>query len=95
MTKAPNIQCLKDMENCSSDVTRANLSMTMFQIHILLIPVVSGNIADEYNCPHDSVLINQKKLVKELKRDENKLKSGNKSVSDLQESGQAKPPTET
>ena len=48
------------------DVPAANVSMTGFEMCTLLMHVVSGEIADEYDCLHDSVLTNTEKLVKEL-----------------------------
>ena len=47
--KAQNLPCLKDTENCSTDVTWANVSMTGFEMCTLLMRVVSHEIADEYD----------------------------------------------
>ena len=59
--KPPNLSYLKATENCPVDVTRANGSMTGFEMCTLLMHVVSHEIADEYDCLHDSVPTDPKK----------------------------------
>jgi hypothetical protein len=93
--KAPNLPCLKDTANCPMDVTRANVSMTGFEMCTLLMRVISHEIADEYDCLHDSVPTDPKKLVKELTKIETKLKSSSKSATDSRNRSQPGAPTET
>ena len=62
--KTPNLPCLKDIENCPMDITRANVSMTGFEMGTLRMRVVSRNISDEYDCLHHSVPTDPKKLFK-------------------------------
>jgi hypothetical protein len=64
--KAPKLPCLKDIKNCPPNVTRANVSVTNFEMCTLLMRVVSDEIADEYDCLRESVPTDPKKLVKEL-----------------------------
>ena len=85
---APNLPCLKDTENCPMDVTRANVSMTGFEMCTLLMRVVSHEIADEYECLHDVVPTNPKQLVKELTKIENKIKSSAKTATDARNRAQ-------
>ena len=65
---------MKDTEDCPKDVTRANMSMTELEMCTSLTRLISDRIADEYNCLHDSVPTNPKKLAKELSKIKNKLK---------------------
>jgi hypothetical protein len=49
---APSLPCLKDQEDCPSEVERRNKSMTPFVMCRLLMRDVSIQIEDEYNCLH-------------------------------------------
>ena len=77
------------------DVTRANVSMTGFEMCTLLMRVVSHEIAAEYDCLHDSMPTDPKKMVKELTKLETRLKTSSKAVSDLGKWGQTGPPSES
>ena len=76
------------------DVPAANVNMTGFEMCTLLMRMVSDKIADEYNCLHNSVSTNTKKLVKERTKIENKIKSSLKSATALRKHGQARLPSE-
>ena len=55
--------------------------------------LVSDKIADKYNCLHDFISIDPTKLMKELTKIEDKLKS-TKTTTDLCKHGQVGPPSE-
>ena len=76
------------------DVPIANVSMTGIEMCTLLRCVVSYKITEEYHCLHAIVPSNPNKLVKELTKTENKLKSSSKSVTGLRERGQDGPSRE-
>ena len=92
---APKLPYLKDTKNCPMDVTRANMSMTGFEICMLQMCVVSEITTDEYRCLQDSVPIDPKKLINELTKIEQKIKSSLKSAFNLRKCYQAVPPSET
>jgi len=70
----PDLPCLKDEDDCPSEVTRANVSMTGFEMCTLLMRLVTDEVAEEYDVLHPKVPIDPKKLVKELEKIERKLK---------------------
>ena len=69
--------------------------MTGFEMCTLLMCVVSHKITDEYDWLYNSYSTNQKKLVKELTKIENKLKNSSKYDTDSRNCGQPDPPSET
>ena len=56
------------------DVTCVNGSMTGCEVRTLYMRAVSHKTAGEYDCLHNSVSTDPKKLVKELTKIKNKLK---------------------
>jgi hypothetical protein len=72
---APSLPCLKDQPDCPAEVERRNVSMTPFAVCGLLMRNVSVQIEDEYNCLHNVVPTNPKKLVEQLTKIEMKLGS--------------------
>jgi len=72
---APSLPCLKDQADCPPEVERRNVSMSPFAMCGLLMRNVSVQIEDEYNCLHNIVPTNPKKLVEQLTKIETKLGS--------------------
>ena len=77
------------------DVPAANVSMTGFEMCTLLMHVVTDELVDKYDCSHDCVPTDPKKLVKELTQIETRLKSSSKTASGLRTRGQTGPPSES
>mgnify|MGYP000875615735 FL=1 len=72
---APHLPCLKDQPDCPKEVERRNLQMTPFAMCGLLMRNVSIQMEDEYNCLHENVPTDPKKLVDQLTRIETKVRS--------------------
>ena len=72
---APSLPCLKDQPDCPPGVERNNVSMTPFAMCNLLMRNVSPKMEDEYNCLHDTVPTDPKKLVEQLTKIETKLRT--------------------
>ena len=71
----PSLPCLKDQLDCPAAVERSNVSMTPFAMCNLLMRNVHPKMEDEYNCLHDTVPTDPKKLVEQLTRIETKLRT--------------------
>jgi hypothetical protein len=69
------LPCLKDQPDCPAGVERSNVSMTPFAMCNLLMRNVTPKMEDEYNCLHDTVPTDPKKLVDQLTRIETKLRT--------------------
>ena len=72
---APSLPCLKDQPNCPAGVERSNVSMSPFEMCNLLMRNVTPKMEDEYNCLHDTVPTDPKKLVEQLTKIETKLRT--------------------
>jgi hypothetical protein len=72
---APCLPCLKDQPDCPPGVERNNVSMTPFAMCNLLMRNVTPKMEDEYNCLHDTVPTDPKKLVEQLTKIETKLRT--------------------
>jgi hypothetical protein len=91
---APSLPCLKDQPDCPSEVDRRNISMSPFAMCGLLMRNVTVQIEDEYNCLHNVVPTNPKKLVEQLTKIETKLNSNvtsNKTSNDRRKSSEGQP----
>jgi len=72
---APSLPCLKDQPDCPAAVERSNVSMSPFHMCNLLMRNVTPKMEDEYNCLHDTVPTDPKKLVEQLTKIETKLRT--------------------
>jgi len=70
-----SLPCLKDQPDCPPEVERANVQLSPFAMCSLIMRNVSVQMEDEYNCIHNTVPTNPKKLVEQLTKIETKLSS--------------------